>query len=212
MARESFVVTNTWCDPCFDSTPVDEEPLRVPAVREITLAVGTVGRAVKQKILGVCEQHDKESIQLVEEWYTHLAQENPDKKPRAVKAAPAVTPPPPHLRGALDDVGKPCVVCVAIGAETPTVPSTVDSLRTHIAARHSIGWAGYKKIRDGQIDITGLNADGSIKFDFKDLEGQVYACPKDGCNTSWDDRLFDSPPRLVTSHVKKEHPELAKAS
>lgn len=79
MARQVEVIQHVWCDPCMEETPEGEETRYVEAVREVPLVFGARG---KRKLLAICELHDKEVVQPLQEWYTRLAQEDPDKPAR----------------------------------------------------------------------------------------------------------------------------------
>lgn len=103
MARQVEIIQHLWCDPCMEETPDGDETRYVEAVREIPLVFGAKG---KSKVLAVCELHDKEVVQPLEEWYRRLAQENPDQ-PRPGKVR---TPKPPTSEES-GPVAVACPIC-----------------------------------------------------------------------------------------------------
>lgn len=199
MAREIEIIERVWCDPC---QAADQ---KTPAVREVTMAFRIPGRPLKEKLLGVCERHDV-GVAQVEEWYRELAQEDPDR--RKTTSTTRVTD--SGRRGSVPNAGDPCIVCQALGVDDVPKPTTVEALRQHIAKFHSIGYTGYLRIAEGRYVVKGVNDDGELDIDFQGEKADITQCPH--CPQKWDARLFDSPTRLLTSHVRREHKDMAQAS
>ena len=201
MARQVEIITHLWCDPCLDETPDGEEPRYVEAVREVNLGFGPVGKKeLKARVLAVCELHDKEVVLPLEAWYQTLAQDDPEKRKTATSAP---TPKPVTRVRAPENIGDPCLVCQALGVDPVPRPSTLNAQKQHNVKFHRLGQTGYTRIAEGRYVVKGENEDGTLVIDFRGEEGEITKCPS--CPAEWDERLFDSPTRLLTAHTTREH-------
>lgn len=195
MARQVEIIQHLWCDPCLDNP---DGPVYTQAVREVTLAFGPPGKALKPKVLAVCEIHDKE-LSSIEQWYRELAQDDPDKpvKHRAGRTPAEVDPVAPDAKPF------PCAAC-------DYRSTSYGGLKQHIR-KHEIGLRGYRMIEEGAFKVTKINKDNTLEIDFgpeADIDEKV-GCPVPGCPVEYDLRLYGEQfiKARIGTHLSFSHPE-----